>query len=190
MTSYNIYKNDGLGGAVDYGTIIANTASLSYAAGALVASKDTTWAIRATDGTLIEQNVNARVRIITDASAHDISAQPSAPQALTGRATVGGTAVITWTYPPNSPGGVPTNFHVYRGTPGVSYGSPIGTVAFHAGQPIYTFSDTGLSDEVAYQYAVRSYNATAEETNTIVITITGEVNGPTHVDSLAGSVTT
>ena len=187
--SYNIYKNNDAGGPVDYTTVISNTASLSYAAGALGANKDTTWAVRATDGTLVETNIDARVRVITDGSSHDITARPSAPQGLSGHATAGGGALVLWVYPPNSPGGTPTGFHIYRGTPSVSYASPIGTVAFSAGRVSYSFTDTGLSDEVAYQYGVRAYNATAEEPNTTVLSLTGEVNGPTHVDSLAASVT-
>ena len=189
-TSYHVYKGDNAGGPIDYTTIVATTASLSYAAGAMPVSAITRWAVRAFDTvtTLEETNIDATVTVITDGSGNDITNRPSAPQALTGRPTAAGGSTLHWMYPPNAPGGVPTGFHVYRGTPTVSYASAIGTVAFTAGRATYSFNDTGLSDEVAYQYAVRAYNATAEEANTTVIVVTGEVNGPTHVDSLAAVV--
>jgi hypothetical protein len=189
-TRYHVYKNDLLGGPIDYTTPIATTSGTSVNLAAPGASKDASYAVRAFDvgSGLEERNVDARVRVVTDGAGVDVTNRPSAPSGLTATATAGGTAQVAWQYPRVNPGGTPTGFHVYLGTPTPAYGSPALTVPYD-GRATYQASLAGLADGVAYQVAVRAYNASAEEPNAVVAAVTGDATGPLPVDDLAGSVT-
>ena len=129
--SYNIYANDGLGGAVNYAAPLASTTSISFTTGSLPRSSDTTFAVRAMDTTtgLEEANTEARVRVVLDGNGLDISARPNAPRALMARASAGGGCLATWGYNPVGQAGAPTGFLVYL-TPGATanYSTPATTV--------------------------------------------------------------
>src|SRR6185437_13991459 len=152
---YRVYKNDGLGGPVDLSTIVVTTASLTYTSGTLATPSDTTFLVRAFDTVTgyEDQAVDARVRVVLDASGHDLSTFPSAPVGLSVSPRVGGTAIATWIYPPGLPGAKPTGFHVYLGTPTPSYGSPVATLGYDPTKPGKAYQATlaVLSDGVVYQ---------------------------------------
>jgi hypothetical protein len=190
--SYHVYKNDGAGGPIDYTTVVATTAGLSYVTAALAMGSSNTFGVRAFDTVTgyEELNTDARVTINVSATGADVTNVPPAPAALTAFAGPGGTATVRWkasvmTLPA---GKRPTGFHVYMGTPAVSYASPVATVAYVANLAVYSANLSGLADEAVYQIAVRAYNATGEEQNTGIVSVEGEVNGPGPVEDLAGSV--
>ena len=190
---YNIYANDGLGGAVNYATPIAATAALTYTPGPLPQASDTTFAVRAFDTTtgLEESNTEARVRIILDPNGQDISARPNAPNALAVRATAGGGCLATWGYNPVGQGGPPSAFLIYL-TPGAApdYTAAAATVPFLAGMARFSCALAGLADGATYSVAVRASNPAAIERNTsAVASVTGDATPPNNVDALSGVAT-
>ena len=188
-TSYNIYKNNGSGGAVDYSTVVANTSSLSYVAAALSYPSDTTFAVRATDGTHEETNVDAQVRIVLNASGVDITGVPNAVASLSALANGSGSIRVDWVYIPPDGGPYPTGFKVWA-TLGSSVNytaSPNATPAFAIGVYRYSATITGLTGGSQYTVGVRAYNATGTETNTFSAQLVPISTAPTTVDSLAGT---
>ena len=188
-TSYHVYQNDGAGGAVDYTTIVATTASLTYNVGPLNIPSDWTFAVRAFDtvSLLEEKNVDARVRIQVNAAGVDVSSLPNAPTAL--RVTPGksGTATVIWLYSPIGQGGIPTGFHVYIGTPTISYASPVATVSYAPALGTFTANLSGLTGGATYQVGVRSFNATGEESNTQFVSFLASTAGPLPVTNLTST---
>lgn len=185
---YRVYANDGAGGAVDYGTIVATTSSLTWTSGALTAPGDYTFVVKTHDTAtgLEDQHSDCRVRVTLDGTGADTRGLPLAPSGLSAIAGAGGAATVRWQYPA---GPAVTGFRVYMGTPTVSYASPAATVAVSAWGPGARYSATllGLSDGVTYQVAVRSYNAVGEESNTATVSVVGKVSGPSPVVSLAAA---
>lgn len=191
MIQYRIYQNDGLGGPVDYSTVIATVAVLTWNTPPLPLSSDTTFAVRAVDtiSGLEEQNVDARVRIRLDASGVDISALPNPPIHLGARATASGGAVISWQYNAGGQGGKPIGFRVYLndGAGGaVAYGTVIATVPYSTGRPTFFATLSGLAPG-DYVVGVRAYNATGAESNTVVATFTASGAGPDPVEDLTAT---
>lgn len=183
---YRVYANDGAGGPVDYGTVVATVAGLTWDTPPLAAPSDTTFAVRAFDTVsgLAEQNVDARVRVRIDAAGADVSGLPNAPTGLSARATGGGGAAVAWLYNAGGQGGKPTGFKVYIGTPSVSYATPALTVPYAAGRVAFIGRLAGLAAG-AYQVAVRAYNAAGEEPNAIIAPLVIPAGGPAPVDALA-----
>jgi len=133
---------------------------------------------------------------VVSAGLADLTAVPGAPAGLSAVATAGGGAHVTWSYPLGR-GVQPTGFHVYQGTPAVSYAAPVATVlagpgalpyaAGGAGLVRYRADLAGLADGVSYQIAVRAYNALGEETNVVVVTVVGNATPPADVTNLTAS---
>jgi len=190
---YNIYANDGLGGAVNYAAPIATTGALTYTPGPLPRASDTTFAVRASDTAtgLEESNTEARVRIILDSNGQDISSRPNAPNHLAVRATAGGGCLATWGYNPVGQGGAPSAFLVYLTRGAVpSYSDPAATVPFLAGTARFSCALAGLADAATYAVAVRASNLTATEGGTSAVAlVTGDSTPPNNVDTLAGVAT-
>lgn len=191
-THYHVYKNDGAGGSVDYGTVVATvTSGTTYTGSALSASSDTTFAVRAFDSVsgYEEENVDCRVRIVLDASQVDVTARPNPPSSLSAHAKAGGTALVTWTYNSRGQGGAPTSFKVWM-TAGTSVNyavSPNATATYSAQTQSYRVTLTGLSDATDYVIGVRATNSHGDETNTTKVSVTGDTTGPDAVDSLTAT---
>lgn len=185
---YRVYANDGAGGPVDYTTPIGDTTGLTFDVGPLDYGSDWTFAVRAYMGSLEERNVDARVRVLVSAAGVDLASLPNAPSNLSALAGPGGTATVSWVYNPRGQGAAPTNFHVYRGTPTVSYGSPVATVAYSPTAQVFSATLSGLTGGSTYQVAVRAYNATGEEANTSVATFVASTLGPKAPIDLAATV--
>lgn len=188
-TSYNVYGNGGLGGPVDYSTIVATTSSLNYTGATLANPSDTTFAVRATDGTSEEQNIDCRVRIVIDVDGNDVSAIPNAPSMLSAVPTLGGGCRVDWLHVAVANTPVPLGFKVWLTSgPTVNYAaSPAATVPFSP--RLFRFSAvlSGLSDGVAYSIGVRATNQAGDETNTIRASVTGLAIGPSPVSGLTGT---
>lgn len=187
--TYNVYKNDGAGGPVDYTTIVATTSSNTYSPAALATPSDNTFAIRAVKSSLEDLNQDVFVRIIIDSSGADITGRPSSPGLVTARPGSSGTAIITWVHN-HRLGGKPTGFKIWVSSGSISYGStPTTTTPFVDGQLVYLVAVSGLSDGVTYNVAVRATNATADDPNTTTATVVGDAVGPPTVDSFTATLT-
>lgn len=190
---YNVYANDGRGGAINYATPIATTASLSFTPPALAAPSDTTFLVRAFDTAvgLEESNTDARVRIVLDAAGNDVTARPNAPFALAVRATAGGGGAASWSYNAAGQGGPPAGFYIYL-SPGAapSYTAPAATVPYVAGRACYSCGLSGLAEGSPSTVAVRAFNAAGVEGNTTAVaSIVGDATPPSNVDALTVSPT-
>jgi hypothetical protein len=187
---YHIYANSGIGDAVDYSTPIGDTATTTFSPPALTVPGDYTFAVRPYDTVsgLEDQNVDARVRIVTDAAGVDVTGRPNPPTGLTARATAGGTAALGWTYNPLGEPGTPTHFHVYRGIGAVDYTTPIATIDYSPALRSYRATISGLAHGTTYLIGVRAFNATSEEPNTVTVVVTGDTTGPDAVDDLGATV--
>lgn len=188
MIVYKIYSNDGAGGPVNYGVVVATTSSLAWTSAPLAAGADATFAVRAYDNVslLEDRNTDARVRVLVGASGEDLTGLPNAPANMTARPTAGGTALVEWTYNDAGQGGAPAGFRVYAGTPAVSYVTPVATVPYGDARMHYRATLSGLTDGAPYQISVRSYNASGEEANATVAALAASSTGPDPVDGLAG----
>lgn len=190
--TYHVYTNDHAGGAVDYGTIIATTASLTYNPIAISPGSDCTFAVRTFDTVtgLEDLNSDARVQIVTDASGNDITNRPLPPGGLSARATKGGKILIEWSYllPANS--SAPTGFKAWT-TAGASVnyaGTPI-LANYFASVVSYSVETAALTDATTYAIGVRATNASGDETNVISVSVIADATGPTAVINLTGSPT-
>ncbi len=95
---------------------------------------------------------------------------------------------VEWHYPLTTGPRKPVGFHVYIGTPTVSYASPAATVLYSSGfANTFQAKLTGLTDGVVYQVGVRAYNASAEEPNVNVVSVTADSTGPGPVVSLTAT---
>lgn len=137
---------------------------------------------------LEEQNTDARVTIDVSASGVDLAGLPNAPTGIGVVAGPGGTATATWGYSPLSEGSAPTGFHVYVGTPTVSYASAVATATYAPALTFFSASLSGLTSGSTYQVAVRSYNATGTETNTSIATFVASTSGPTPVTNVSATL--
>lgn len=190
-TSYNVYKNNGSSGPVDYTTVVANVSALTYTASALSFPSDTTFAIRATDGTNVETNVDARVRIVLDASGNDITGVPNSVGMISAIANASGSIRVDWVYRTPESGPVPTGFDVWAtlGT-SVNYAaSPNATAVRSIGVSRYSATITGLTGGTQYTIGVRAFNAVGTESNTNSATVFPVTTAPVTVDSLAATPT-
>lgn len=190
-TQYHIYRGNNAGGPVDYGTIVATVAGLTWDSPALDLSSQNLFAVRAFDtvSALEESNVDAIVRVSVDGSGVNITARPNAPTGLSARATASGGARVEWQYATGGQGAAPTGFRVYAGTPAVSYASPAATVTYSTGRATFAADLTGLTGGASYEIGVRSYNAVGEETNTAVVTLVADTAGPDPVVNLSITAT-
>ena len=162
--SYNIYKNDGRGGPVDYATPIATTAGLSFDCGLLSAPGDTTFAVRAVDlaSGLEEANTNARARIVLDASGNDVTNRPGPVLGLSARPGRGGSCRVAWGYVAAAGTTPPVGFDVHV-TPGSTpdlAADPAATVPYATGTIGYECTLSGLADNASYVVAVRAIGPT------------------------------
>jgi hypothetical protein len=178
--SYNVYANDGLGGAVNYATPISTTTGLTYSAGTLAIPSDNTFAVRSFDsGSGIEEaNTDARVRIVIDASGNDVTTQPNPVIGLRATPTAGGTCWVAWGYDSAGQGGAPAQFNVTL-TPGStpSLASPVATILFSPGVSGYGCSLSGLASNTLYTVAVQAEGSSSRLSG---IARTVEINYQVH----------
>ena len=187
-SGYNVYGNSG-SGPIDYSSPIATVYGTTWTSDALAYPDTWRFGVRAFNAYGEEQNLDAAVAIILDASGTDITLRPSPPVGLRAFALAGGDVRVEWGYPVLNRATVPTGFHVYIGTGGApDYGSPAATVALAAGIADVFIADlTGLVGRTTYQVGVRAFNSVAEEPNTGFVSVTADSAGPDAVDSLTAT---
>jgi hypothetical protein len=138
---------------------------------------------------LEETNVDVVVSLDLNASRRDITNRPVPPEHLTVDPIPGG-AVVHWSYPFTAAANRPTDFRVYAGTPTPDYGTILADVAYiRSSIAVFRATLTGLTPGVTYRVGVRASNATDEEDNTTVASVTIPASAPANVDSLAGTAT-
>jgi hypothetical protein len=184
---HRVYKGDASGGPVDYSSIVATVTGTTYVGAALGTNSVTRFGVRAYDDvTLVEDDsVDAEVEIRVVSGA-DASNSPTPVQALRAVPLPSAAVRLDWTHDDGDPLRVPTGFKVYAGTPTVSYGSPLATVAYLGRGRPHTATLTGLTSGSAYQFAVRSYNAAGELAAVKVVTATPDSAAPPAVEGLVG----
>lgn len=186
---YSIYGNDGVGGPIDYSEPIAQTADLSWTVGPLAYPGDYKFGQRTSSlkTGLEEKNLDAQIRLILDGAGRDATRRPFAPVGLRAAARAGGGCRVEWSCPWTDPATRPVGFRVYSGPSGaVDYGTVHAEVPY-SGSAVYSVDLAGFLDGVEYSVGVRSYNATAEETNTVDAEFTADSTGPAAVGSLTAS---
>lgn len=186
---YRIYKGDASGGAVDYTTIVATVSGLTYAAAALALGSTTRFAVRAYDNVALveDDGVDAEVMIIVDGSGADATNTPKPVNVLRARAVANAAIVVEWIPDDPEPSRQPTGFKVYGGTPSISYASPLATVAHSGRGRVHRATISGLTSGAEYQIAVRPYNASGEQSEVILVTVTPDSTAPPAVEGLAGA---
>src|SRR4051794_29868671 len=97
---YHIYRNDGAGGPVDYSTLVASVAGLSWSGSALATPSDTTFAIRAYDTATGQEDLNrmASARIALDGTGADVTARPRACIGPAARPSGAGSVLVEWVH--------------------------------------------------------------------------------------------
>src|SRR5665213_3448713 len=101
--SYNLYRNAGSGGPIDYSSPIATTTATTWTAPAapgLAYPGDWKFGVRAMwlDDALEEQNLDAAVELFLDASGLDISRRPTEPSGLRAIPQTAGAIRVEWGY--------------------------------------------------------------------------------------------
>jgi hypothetical protein len=197
----HLYRNDGLGGPVDYSTPFATVTdpAAAFTTAAVAAPSDTTFALRFHDETtgLEERNTAALARVVVNASGVDVTRVPAAPTGVSASPLAAGKARVRWTYTllPGQP--APTGFHVYAGTPTPDLSAPAATLPYFRDRQRYATGPAeglagadlaGLADETPYRVYVRAYNAAGEEQNTNAAAVTGEVNPPAAAEFVSATV--
>jgi hypothetical protein len=165
---YNIYWNNGSGGAVDDSTPLATVAGLSWTSGALAPSSDATFLVRAVDtGTGLEEaNTEATARVVTGPEGEDLSGLPGPPQSLSLAAAPGGGCRVSWAFAASSAAAAPAEFLVYLSPGGsVDYSAPAASVPFMPGTVGYSCVLAGPYPPSAHTAGVRSSNAAGAEAN-------------------------
>lgn len=164
---YRIYTNHGAGDPVDYTAPLVSTPALTYTAGPLGLSTDTTFVVRAFDDRtgFEEASTESRVRIIIAADGSDVSGHPNPPHAVTLSRIAGGGCRVCWAFANAEPFGTPTGFYVYLSQGSVvNYMTPTVTIPYSAGKLGYSVTLPGPFVVSAYTAAVRSFNATGAST--------------------------
>lgn len=187
---YKVYSNGGGGGPIDYTTPIGSTSGLSLATGALTFPGDYLFGVRVTEGGIEEQNVDAVLRLVLDASGADVTGRPNSPGDLTARPSANAGARVSWSYNALNQGGPPQSFRVWATVGGtVNYAaSPVATVTYSRGATRYEAAITGLTGGVSYSIGVRAYNAVADDGNTAKVDLVADGTGPAAIDAITGSL--
>jgi hypothetical protein len=179
---YRVYTNGRAGGPVDYSTPIASTSSLSYSAGPLSPSSDTTFAIRAFDTTtgIEESNSDAQVRLILDENGVDVSARPNPAHALSLSRASGGACRVSWAYAPNDQFTADA-FNVYIANSASSVVSPpAATIPYVPGRIGYSCVLPGPYAYGNYTVTVHSVNSAGEDAGTVSIAGAAGISASTY----------
>lgn len=186
-TQYHVYANDGAGGPIDYGTVVATTASLTWASGALAYPGDWRFGVRAFDTVsgLEESNVDAAVRLVLDATGVDITGRPAPVASLAVATVVGGSLRVTW-FPASHATPRPTGYRVWcQGGASVNFAlAPDATVPFDGAATVFAATIGPLTSGADYAVAVRAYAGSTDDGSTAFVLAVPDGDGPDPVDDL------
>lgn len=189
---YNVYWNGGSAGVIDASTIVLTTTSLFAAVPALGTPSDNSFLVRTFDTVTGFEDLNRdrTVRIVIDAAGNDITDVPNPPIHLTAVPTANASLLVSWAYFDINQAGAPTGFKVWvtvGTTPNYS-SSPAVIVGYIDDENQFQVTIIGLTDATQYAVAVRSTNATGDDTNTDFVLVYADASGPSPVLNLSGSV--
>jgi hypothetical protein len=190
---YAVYGNTGVGDPIDYVNPLAILVGTSWTSDALAAPGQYKFAVRARDAAsgLEEQNLDAAVELMLDATGRDVTDVPLPPMGVRALPLASGAIRVEWTCPCIDPRRQPDGFRVYLGTPqAIDYLQPVAVVPWSSSMA-GAFSGTvaSLVDGMAYGVNVRAFNSRGEEANTGVIQVTADGTPPALVDGLAAAAT-
>jgi hypothetical protein len=190
---YAVYGNDGAGGPINYATPLALVNGTSWTSSALAAPGQYRFGVRARaiDSGLEEQNLDAAVELVLDASGRDVTDVPLPPLGVRALPQAAGAIRVEWTCPCTDPLRQPSGFHVYLGTPAaIDWSHPVADVAWSGGVTgSFAATVAGLTGGATYGVNVRSYNMNGEEPNTGVVLVTADGTPPAGVDGLSAEAT-
>jgi hypothetical protein len=185
---YRIYWNSGTGGPVDIVTPLTTTSSLSYLTAALTYPNDYTFLVRTYDNVTgyEDNNSDALVRLVLDASGIDVTSLPAPPTNLSASPIIAGGIRVEWSYLPVVGYTLPTSFSVWCQVGALSYALTPTTATYDPGRIAFSVDIPSLTDGSTYTIGVRATNATGTETNTTTTTAIADATGPLPVASLTG----
>ena len=186
LLHYNIYSNLESGESVRYTSPIASLVSTLWTSPCLASPGVWSFGVRAADANGEEQNLDANVTIVLDASGNDITSRPSSPVGLRAFPLPSGSARVEWFSPLARGASAPMGFHVYIGIgTGPDYAAPVATIPYGQGFfNTFVANVTGLTSGVTYRIGVRAYNTSGEEPNTVSVAVVADAVGPGPVDLL------
>lgn len=190
--NYRIYANDGDGGPIDYNSVVATTAGLSWTSGPLPASSDWWYGVRVFSlaSGLEERNIDAAVHVIVDSARVDVTSRPEPPTSLRAVVLAGGMVRVEWS--DKRPAGTSraTGYRVYQGVGAVDWTTPVADVSASEAYAGTFFTLLGpLADGVTYAFGVRAYNGAAEEQNESWTAATADATGPDAVGGFSIGLT-
>jgi len=188
---YRVYKNLLSGGPIDLTTPLATMAGLTYETAALARPFDHWFLVRAFDTVtgFEDLNTDARARLVLDAAGANITNRPSPPSSLSARPVAAGGLDVTWAYLPTAGGGTPTGFKVWAQVGAINYALTPTLASYDPDAVMHLATVPSLTHGATYTVAVRAYNATADDGNTLTTTAIPDAVGPLAVDDLDGQPT-
>jgi hypothetical protein len=184
---YDVFRDDGRGGPVDYSAAVATAAGTS-AVVPQPAGTAFTYAVRARDTAsgLSDGNTDARAAASVSPQGVDLQGVPRPPAHARAVPTAGGGADVVWSYPHRS-GPKPLGFRVYAGVGAgaPNYASPAAAVPYR-GEASLRASLPPMPPG-AYRVGVRAWNAAGEEANTYAVTFTPMASAPAPVAGLTAT---
>lgn len=188
--AYNVYRNDGAGGPIDYSNPITTTTALSWSIGPLEhpgAWKFAVRTVRVEDG-LEERNLSVAAVLILDSSGRDASRRPASPTGLRVFPRAAGAIRVEWSFHDANRARAPIGFRIYIGAGGPpNYTAAAATVSFASGRATYHADLFGLISGTSYFIAVRAFNEAGEEENAASAAATADAEGPAAVDALTAT---
>jgi hypothetical protein len=182
-----------MGDPINYTVSLGTVTGQSWTSSALSVPGRFKFGVRAFDPAvgLEDQNVDASLELVLDASGNDVTGTPASPLGLRAFPITGGRVRVEWACPVGQPSRQPLGFRVYLGTGSVpDYTLPVSTVAWSNGRNgCFSAELGGLSDGAPRSIAVRSYNVVSEEQNSVVLHVTTDGSPPSVVDSLSAVAT-
>jgi hypothetical protein len=187
---YDVYGSPAADQPIAYdGPPLIRTQATSWTTGLLSAPGAWGFGTRAANSYGEEQNLDCSVTIVLDSLGNDITNRPSPPVGLRAFATPAGGIRVEWHYPPSRGVKAPTGFHVYIGTGGTpNYSTSVATAPIDEVILNSFVADLcGLTDGTTYTIGVRAYNASGEEGNTSMVSVTADTSGPSPVAGLSAN---
>jgi hypothetical protein len=183
----------GMGDPIDYATVVASVAGSEWTSAALSFPGRFKLGVRAFDPLtgLEEQNLDAAVELVLDATGNDVTGVPHSPVGLRAFPVAGGKVRVEWTCPCSDLSRQPRGFHIYVGSGLiVDYSQPVATLPWSSGRfGSFSADLSGLTDRTNYAIGVRAFSAVGEESNTFTAIVMGGNTPLALVDSFEAVVT-
>ena len=189
---YRIYSNGGLGGAIDYGSPIAETSGLEWTSEPLPPGSSFRFGVRTYSPVddCQDENLDASVALVVDARGRDATGVPRPPVGLRALDQGGGRVRLEWTTGgPSRFEAAATHFNAYLGRDVVTdFPSPIVVPAPASRGGVVATELRDLPTGRSFAVIVRAANEFGEDDNVAAVRFTVDLFPPSRVDDLAASV--